>query len=369
MALLRIEGFNLFATPNANLKFSGDHTAGTLNSASRSGQSGSNCWRLTTNSGTGVMPGCDISTSSVNLATNHINTTAIVGVAFKVSALPTSTNKMILLSLVDGSFGSPGAAIYLDSSGTLHFLKSGATTVTESGYTGPTIATATWYYLEFKCKYTASAASGDMSMHVNGSAANSNTQTGISTENGGTGYTFVTLGDNNGHATGVNSATIDYDDLYICDSSGSANNDFLGDCTVEYLLPTGAGASTQWTLGAGSTNHGSVADTPAQDGDTTYVDTAGTGNRDSYTIGSLAHTPNSVFGVQVTAYARRDAGETTRTMSISMRTSSTYEDSSTTPVLTATYAPYMAVFPLDAGGSAWTGSTVNSAEVGIKLVA
>jgi hypothetical protein len=369
MALLRIEGFNLISgTTDITNKFFSDHVAGALNSAaSRSGQSGDNGWRLTTNVSTGTMPGCDISTSSINGTTHHVSTTIIVGFAFRVSALPTSTNRMILVTLCDGSFSAPGAFVYLDSSGTLHFLRSGGSTITEAGYTGPTIATNTWHYLEFKCKYTTSTASGDMSMQVDGSAANSNTGTGSSTENGGTGYTHVCLGDTNVHATGVNGATIDYDDLYIADISGSSNNTFLGDCTVEYLLPNGAGASTQWTLGAGSSNHAAVADTPHEDGDTSFVDTAGAGNRDSYTVGSLAHTPVSVFGVAVTAFANQANGET-RTIDMSTRTSNTYQDGATTATLTTTYQPYVAIFNTDAGGSAWTGSSVNAMEIGVKLI-
>ena len=47
--------------------------------------------------------------------------------------------------------------------------------------------------------------------------------------------------------------TLDIDDLYICDGTGSApHNTFLGDCRVDTLLPTADGTAQQWTPSTGT---------------------------------------------------------------------------------------------------------------------
>jgi hypothetical protein len=301
--------------------------------------------------------------SSIILTTS---TTMIAGLAFRVAALPTSTNKMHLLQFIDTTWANVGVSVFLDSSGHLHFTNAGGSAqAAETGYTGPTIASNTWYYLELKAKYTSSTATGDVQIQVNGALANQ-LGTGLSTKNAGSGYTYICMGDSAQGQTGQNSKNVDCDDVYMSDDTGTSNTGFLGPCSVETVYPNGVGASTQWTPSSGS-NYARVNET-IEDGDTSYVSTSGVGNRDSYTCGSLAENPTSIFGVQVTAISRTDASESNRKANTSVRYGGTYTDGITSVAQGGTYGFMRGVFDTDPSSAAWTTASVNAMEAGIKLV-
>ncbi len=73
------------------------------------------------------------------------NTTMIAGLAFRVSALPTGSNKMHLLQLIDTlTYNNVAVSVFLNSSGELRFTVGGTTTqASDTGYAGPTIQTGT----------------------------------------------------------------------------------------------------------------------------------------------------------------------------------------------------------------------------------
>ena len=77
-----------------------------------------------------------------------------------------------------------------------------------------------------------------------------------------------------------------FDDLYVCDGSGSVNNDFLGDVRVVTVRPNGAGGSTQWTPDSGS-NYARVNETISGE-DSNYVEDGTSGHEDRYAYGDLS---------------------------------------------------------------------------------
>ena len=303
-----------------------------------------------------------------------INTsrTWTLGVAVRVSALPTSGNLPLIYLNCNGS---NSLFLLLTPSGTLRLSKS-TTLLTDASNTS-SVAVNTWYYIEIKAKNAAGGniAAGDIQVRVNGtqvvSVAGSQTLGGA----GGNWTDFGLLDPSNQTFSQGGSGTVDFDDLYLIDDQGTHNNSFLGDCRVETLFPNGAGASAQWTPNTAVANYLKVNEI-AQDGDTTYVSTAGVGNRDSYTLDDLSSVPLTIFGVQACALARRDAGETTRTMNVSIRSGGSYSDGATSLPLNSVYTVtnttsnatgIKALFETDPGGSAWTGTSVNAMEAGIKL--
>ena len=62
------------------------------------------------------------------------------------------------------------------------------------------------------------------------------------------------------------------DDVYVCDNTGTANNNFLGDVKIATALPAGNGRVNQFarTGGTASGNYTAVNEVPP-DGDTSYV--------------------------------------------------------------------------------------------------
>jgi len=97
-----------------------------------------------------------------------------------------------------------------------------------------------------------------------------------------------------------------FDDIYICDGTGTVNNTFLGDVRIQTLLPTGAGTSTQLTP-TGGANYTNANDTP--DVTTSYNSSVTVGQRDTYAMGDLLASTGTILGVQENIHGwKSDAG-------------------------------------------------------------
>jgi len=158
-----------------------------------------------------------------------------------------------------------------------------------------------------------------------------------------------------------------YDDLYVCDGTGSSNNNFLGDVRIDAKFPTGAGNSTQFTPSAGS-NFQCVDDNPPND-DIDHVESANVGDKDTYAFGTLvSHTPLSIFGVQVNMHAKKDdAGA--RSIASVVRSGGSDTDGAAQPLGT-TYANLRQMVEQDPNTAApWTKVNLNASEFGPKVAA
>ena len=102
------------------------------------------------------------------------------------------------------------------------------------------------------------------------------------------------------------------DDMYVADTSGTFNKDFLGDCRVDTLLATADDvAEFDTVFPASPTTHFSKVDeTGGVDEDTTYVETPTNGDRDILEFSNLpVHPePTQVLAVQPWSYAKKQQG-------------------------------------------------------------
>jgi len=149
-----------------------------------------------------------------------------------------------------------------------------------------------WMYLELKVTIHASAGTAEVKKDGVVVATFSG-----QTKNGGTNASVDTIRlDSSTNSTGID---IYLDDLYVLNNSGSKNNDYLGDVRVTTTLPSGAGASTQWTPSTGS-NYDNVNDIPLST--STYNSSAVAGQRDTYDMPNLAITSGPMIpGGSITA--------------------------------------------------------------------
>lgn len=155
------------------------------------------------------------------------------------------------------------------------------------------------------------------------------------------------------------------DDLYICDATGPAPyNTFLGDVRVHTTSPTGAGNSTQFTPSTGA-NYAAVDEIPYSATD--YVSAIPSGTKDTYQMGDLTVTPNTIFGVQSNIIAKKiDAG--TATIRPIIRSGGT-DYAGTSSALITNDVTYSHVRTDDPNTStAWTASGVNNLEAGMEIV-
>ena len=168
-----------------------------------------------------------------------------------------------------------------------------------------------------------------------------------------------------GFGLGANGGiTAPFDDLYICNSTGSApNNTFLGDVRVQTLVPNSAGSSTQFTPSTGA-NYTTVDELPYSASD--YVQDSVSGHRDTYNMTDLASI-GTIYGVQNNVIAKKtDAAAISLKPALKSGASVYY--GATVPLATndMTLVDTRAVDP--STSAPWTLTNLNALEAGFEVV-
>lgn len=287
--------------------------------------------------------------------------TFIVGVAIYPSTLDNGENKDEYNTGFHTAYGTGTFHIYINFiSGTNSIrVRRGSATGTMLGETANNaLSLSQWQYVEAKIYHHDTA--GTVEIRVNGDTVLN--LTSQDTKNGTTTPNTIFLSGNS-----YNNGNVYYDDFYVCNGSGSTNNDFLGDVRVESILPSGVGSSTDWAPSAG--NNYECVDESTPNDNTDYVSENTTGDHDTYAFSSIGLTSGSIYGVQQLVYANKaDAGS--RYIKTVCRSGTTDYPNSNTYSVSDTYTYYEDVLEQDPDtSSAWTISGVNAAEFGMELEA
>ena len=211
-----------------------------------------------------------------------------------------------------------------------------------------------WYWVELKvvCHDT----TGSYELHVGG--VNVLSASGIDTKAGSNNY------HNHVQFVGYISKYLRIDDLYICDGSGSLNNDFLGNCKVTTIFPDGVGTTTEWAPNAGA-NYECVDENPADD-DTTYVEDSVTNQLDLYAYADATGLDN-IKGLQINVDCR-ETDATSYDIKIPIRSGGSNYDDSAQTVGSTDYLTKMRVAETDPNTSvAWVANGISAAEFGVKV--
>jgi len=235
---------------------------------------------------------------------------------------------------------------------------------TESGTTTGTasIVAGAWNYIEVKVT-TFSTTLGAVTVRVNG--VNDIAVTGVNTNRAATGTVSKVCfdGDYYGNTIFV------VDDLYVCNTSGTANNDFMGDIRIEYLVPTAAGVRTQFAASSGS-NWQAVDEIGASDTD--YNSSNVPGAMDLFTMSDLAGN-GLIRGVQTISRAKKDDAGYRKAVPVFRKASGLGETArwypgSKVPVGDAFSLLRMQVFETSPDtGAAWTVDEVNALQYGYAV--
>jgi hypothetical protein len=159
-----------------------------------------------------------------------------------------------------------------------------------------------------------------------------------------------------------------FDDVYICDATGSIRNDILGPQKVYTLLASGNGNSSQFVgSDADSTDNYLLVDEADTDDDTTYVESSTATNRDDYAFGDLPDTLSQINGVSINAIAKKDdAG--TRALDLYTRISATNYDAALDAALAESYTNHQHIFEQNPDDAAdWANADVDGANFGIEV--
>lgn len=246
--------------------------------------------------------------------------------------------------------------------GTTIEVRRGLTNGTLLGsYTPAVIDYTAWYYFEVKA--TLHDTTGSVEVKMNGTTVIN--LTNVDTKNGGTKTVFDAM--SMGGSWVNNGRYMASDDLYLCNGAGSVNNNFLGDCAVETLYPSGDGSSSVLVGSDGnSVNNSLLVDEPGTVVLTDYVQGASVADKDLYALANLVRTTGTVYGVQALAHAvNSDSGP--RSAGVILKSGAT-----TTPAvgqaLSTTPSAIRRVWELNPNGSvAWDVAAVNALEAGFEV--
>lgn len=282
------------------------------------------------------------------LTTSHA--TAIMGFGFRA----TVSGSNYVSRLMEGGGATEHGGVRFN--GTFLQVNRAGTLVT--GTTA--IVTNRWYYVELK--YVVHDTTGSYELRIDGVTELS--ATNVDTRNGGTSGVIDSF--TIGTVSGSN-VNYEYADIYFCDGAGSTNNDFLGDVRVEALFPNGNGNSSQLVGSDGNStdNYLLVDETTTTNATTDYVQSATTGEQDTYTYTNMTALTGTVYGLQILPYGiKADAG--TRSIYSVARVAGVEENGPIKP-LSASATYYPDIRETKPGGGAWSISDVNGAEFGVEV--
>jgi hypothetical protein len=212
-----------------------------------------------------------------------------------------------------------------------------------------------WNRIEVKLYYHTSA--GTIEVKVNGKTAL--TATGIDTA-GVSGSYHVRAYLYNDIAKSRK-----WDDWYVCDTSGSTFNDFLGPITCIAHYPTGDDLS-EWSPSAGA-DHYLLVDEAEPDNATTYVEGTN-GTEDKFTTTNLTGVSTICAVTLGVDYALDVAGD--RDIRQVLESGGTDYPGDTITVNTTDYIYYYDLWDQDPDtSSAWTVNGYNATKIGVEVVA
>jgi hypothetical protein len=158
-----------------------------------------------------------------------------------------------------------------------------------------------------------------------------------------------------------------YDDVYICDTTGTKNNDFLGDVKVVTVFPTRDGTYNDFSVVGASDRYDAVNETNPNN-NTDYVTASGIGNMQ--TFGFTAPTiSGSVLGLKAQYMMRKDDAGDRFVKLVGLFNSNLYESSSYSLTTDYSVLPYETIHETRIGSSEdWSISDINNVEFGVKVV-
>jgi hypothetical protein len=340
MALLWIEGFEGYGTatnsapqPVGVIGRKYPYTAFEQNMDLEVGRLGGYCLEL---------PGA----SAMGTPSLTTDDTLIVGFAFRVDG----SSNLTLMALWDGASKNVNLR-YNKTSLELEIYLDNVLLETTSGLG---IANHTWYWIEMAVKTNGSVGTYDVEL----SGVNILSDTGIDTQTGSNAWSSSIRWFGGG-------TTNRWDDMYVCDSTGSTNNGMLGNVKVIGLSPNADDTANFGTSTPNVSHYANVDENPSDD-DTSYVEDSTANVTDLYDYETLSGS-GDIFGLQINTQCR-ETDAATFSLITPIKSNGTQSDDAGTVVGTTSYTTRSRVSEIDPDTSAaWTFAGVDAAKFGIKV--
>ena len=174
----------------------------------------------------------------------------------------------------------------------------------------------TWMYLEFKIVLN-TGSTGSVEIRKNGALYYQDST--LTTSPVSTPWSNIYFGESPNAVFG-NDSNCSIDDIYVCNDSGSMNNDFLGDCKVSTLFPNADGGVNEFTPSTGTDHYAVIDETPLTTTD--YLTSTIAGQKEFFNITSLSENPVNVYGIEVNSYWEK-TGIDTKTAKVLLKSNTT----------------------------------------------
>jgi hypothetical protein len=159
-------------------------------------------------------------------------------------------------------------------------------------------------------------------------------------------------------------------DTYVCDLTGSQNNDVLGAFHVQGILPDANGDDSDWTPSTAVDNYTLVNEETANED--SYVESGTPDEQDLYNYEDLTGTWDEIFGVQINTRAFLDASgsETVAILCSSNGTEDSANFTTTNTTMgTGDEQQFQRILEVDPDTSnAWDANGVDAAQFGVKFI-
>jgi hypothetical protein len=210
----------------------------------------------------------------------------------------------------------------------------------------------TWYYIEWKI--VPHWTNGSTEIRINGVTAASSS--GVRNRDWEPPVELVRFY--------AQSAGACFDDIYILDDTGSVNNDFLGPCMVESLLPESDTADADFTLSAGTDHYAMVDEIPC-DLNTTYAESGIASEKDIWDYADLSEIDGSILGVQVWTHAVAPSGSFTM---LTVADDGTTQDTDAGVTIdTTSYTGNLRIMDQTPSAGSWSTTIVNGSSFGVEV--
>ena len=283
----------------------------------------------------------------------------VIGFRYKTSDNFTSGTSDIFRIYHETPAGTAHNTIRLDATSNTVILLRGGTTLATSAASVWT--DNTWHYYELKM-LIADSPTGSYTMRVDDTQIF--TATGVDTLDNGTlpnnllvwsGYDASALDDPDNEAM--------IDDIYLLDTTGGINDNFLGaDTTVVLRVPDADGTTNNFTPQTGVDNFAMVDENPASNAD--YNDGATNGDIDEYLFTDVDQA--GIYGVKIESYVETDTEGRERTYRHRVRSGVSIGNGADIPVVDD--VTKFEIFEVDPATSAlWVKADLNAAEFGVEV--
>jgi hypothetical protein len=219
-----------------------------------------------------------------------------IGVAFYL--INSFGNPHYLVQFQD-STGVQHVTIYVTTAGEIEVRRGSASGTVLGATSGLGLVIERWYF--FEAKVFIDDSTGYVTVRID--EAQVLNLTGQDTRNAGIAEVGkIAIGNVSSSSIGTY-----FDDLYICDNTGSAPYDsFLGDNYVDTVLPDADGDVNDWAANTG--NRYQAVDDPADmDDETTYVYESVNESKQLFSLGSLSTALGSILAAQLLTCGRKDS--------------------------------------------------------------